>query len=60
MSPYHPNGRAHGIRLVEVKYPYTRSMSTCRDHSECDPSGSPEDPDPWEMPINKEVPHSLR
>ena len=60
MSPYHPNDMAYGIRLVEVKYPYIRSMHIYRDHSEYDPSESPEDPDPWEMPINKGVPHLLR
>ncbi|GMN42139.1 hypothetical protein TIFTF001_011354 [Ficus carica] len=45
---------ACGIRLVEVKYPYTRSMSTRWDHSEYDPSRSPEHPDSWETPIIEE------
>ncbi|GMN60130.1 hypothetical protein TIFTF001_029234 [Ficus carica] len=35
-------------------------MSTRQDHSEYDSSGSPEYPDPWETPINRGVPHSLR
>ncbi|GMN51404.1 hypothetical protein TIFTF001_020559 [Ficus carica] len=55
-----PDIRAHGIRLVEIKYSHTRSMSTYRDHSEHDPSRSPEDLNPWETPINRRVPHPLR
>ncbi|GMN48646.1 hypothetical protein TIFTF001_017825 [Ficus carica] len=52
--------RARGICLVEVKYLYAWSMPTRWDYSEYYPSGSPENPNPWEMPINRGVPHSLR
>ncbi|GMN71940.1 hypothetical protein TIFTF001_055200, partial [Ficus carica] len=58
--PHHPNSRARGTRIVEVKYPYIRSMFTHWDHSEYDPSGSTKDPNLWEIPINKGVPHYLR
>ncbi|GMN58444.1 hypothetical protein TIFTF001_027544 [Ficus carica] len=53
------DARARGIRLVEVKYPYIRSMFTLHDYSEYDSSRSPEHPDPWETHINRGVHHSL-
>ncbi|GMN35250.1 hypothetical protein TIFTF001_005181 [Ficus carica] len=49
-----------GIHLMELKYPYTRNMSTCWDHLEYNLSGSPEDSNLWETPINRGVPHFLR
>ena len=58
-APCHLIDGACDICLVEVKYPYTRRMSTRRDHSEYNPSGSPEHLDPWETAISREVPHSL-
>ncbi|GMN63409.1 hypothetical protein TIFTF001_032499 [Ficus carica] len=35
-------------------------MSTRQDHSKYNPSRSPKHPNPWEMPINRGVHHSLR
>ncbi|GMN58778.1 hypothetical protein TIFTF001_027879 [Ficus carica] len=45
VPPHHPTSRARDIHLVEVKYSYTQRMSTSWDHSEYDPSRSPECPD---------------
>ncbi|GMN46244.1 hypothetical protein TIFTF001_015418 [Ficus carica] len=44
---------ACGTRSVEVRHQYTLSMFTHRDHSEYNPSRSPEHPDPYVMPINR-------
>ncbi|GMN59489.1 hypothetical protein TIFTF001_028584 [Ficus carica] len=60
VSLHHPHGKTRGIRQVEIKYLHAWSMPTRRDHSEYDPSRSPENPNSQEMLINRGVTHSLR